>query len=66
MLAFEGVVLQKDVEYKLEREEVCRRAIEERSFLKELKRRRVQLIGYILQHDGLAKRVTGGQVQGKS
>ena len=46
-------------------EEVLRRVEEKRSFLKTLKRRRDNLIGHIMRHDGLMKTIVKGLVDGK-
>ena len=48
-----------------ENEKVLRRVGEKRSLLKTLKRRRDNLIGHIMRHDGLMKTIVEGQVDGK-
>ena len=50
---------------RVSNEEVLRRVSEKRSILKTLSRRRDNLVGHILRHDGLMKPIVEGQVKGK-
>uniref|UniRef100_A0A8D8XEA4 Craniofacial development protein 2 n=1 Tax=Cacopsylla melanoneura TaxID=428564 RepID=A0A8D8XEA4_9HEMI len=47
-------------------EEVLRRAGEQRSFMKSLKKRRAKLIGHILRHNSLLARVIEGKIEGSN
>ena len=65
-----NVVLPKNDEDKkwidrVRNEEVLRRVGEKRSLLKTLRKRRDNLVGHILRHDGLMKTIVEGQVEGK-
>ena len=50
---------------RVSNEEVLRRVAEKKCLLKNLKRRRDNLIGHIIRHDGLIKTIVEGQVVGK-
>ena len=64
-----NVVLPKNDEIKwIDRESnerVLRRVGEKKSLLKTLSRRRENLVGHIMRHDGLMKTIVEGQVEGK-
>ena len=51
---------------RVSNEEVLRRVGEKRSLMKTLTRRRNNLVGHILRHDGLMKTIVEGQVDGKN
>ena len=50
---------------RVSNEEVLRRVGEKRSLLRTLSRRRDDLVGHIMRHDGLMKKIVEGQVEGK-
>ncbi|VVC25849.1 Hypothetical protein CINCED_3A016755 [Cinara cedri] len=47
-------------------DEVFAKAKERRCFMKSLKKRRTKLIGYILRHNSLLKRIMEGMIVGKN
>ena len=50
---------------RVSNQEVLRRVGEKRSLLRTLRRRRDNLVGHIMRHDGLMKTIVEGQVEGK-